>query len=466
MRTNATLGFLILFALLALILLNELNVQFISPNYPYKSGLITTADEYSYFSPAEQFYNTGEWDQNKDGEAAYIRTPGYGIVYFIALVIGHQHSFFVLKVLQILLFGGSIYLLFVISRMFFKPSLSLSIAFIYAFLPCYSGFVYYTLSEAILPFFLFLWVYSILTPKRKWHWYELAMSSATLVIIRPQLIVFPVLLCAYFLIQRNRTFWALLVGFLPILLWNVRTTFVLGEWPGIHPIYSTTNNTLYRPPHKAMTDLFRVWEYRGDVFHENMGLLSIDTTHVARIKVLQTIPIEFHQAVEPVLLEFQHFRYLQATAYNGKKLSGYLPGERQLVKSIQMVKTHLQSQHLFTYWIKTPVQSFKQLIGTSMMNLYVFQATWKDSIIVICLKWICFLSIFCGFLSTCYQAIWDNNTRLQLIAISVLVSVFYLVFFQRMNEERYLYPYLGLFLFFAFKTIHHLSFLLNTRSER
>jgi hypothetical protein len=215
-----------------------------------------------------------------------------------------------------------------------------------------------------------------------------------------------------------------------------------------------------------MTDLFRVWEYRGDVFHENMGLLSIDTTHVARIKVLQTIPIEFHQAVEPVLLEFQHFRYLQATAYNGKKLSGYLPGERQLVKSIQMVKTHLQSQHLFTYWIKTPVQSFKQLIGTSMMNLYVFQATWKDSIIVICLKWICFLSIFCGFLSTCYQAIWDNNTRLQLIAISVLVSVFYLVFFQRMNEERYLYPYLGLFLFFAFKTIHHLSFLLNTRSER
>jgi hypothetical protein len=466
MRTNAKLGFLILFALLALILLNELNVQFLSPNYPYKSGLITSADEYSYFSPAEQFYHTGEWNQNSNGEAAYMRTPGYGIVYFIALVIGQQHSFFILKVLQILLFGGSIYLLFAISRMFFKPLLALSIAFIYAFLPCYSGFVYYTLSEAILPFFLFLWVITLLTPTRKWHWYELALSSAALVIIRPQLIVFPALFCAYFLIQRNRTFWALLIGFLPIILWNVRTTFILGEWPGIHPIYSTTNNSLYRPPHKAMTDLFRVWEYRGDVFHENMGLLSIDTTQAARTKVLQTIPIEFHQSVERVLHEFQHFRHLQATAYNGKKLSGYLPGERQLVQSIQLVKSDLQSQHLFTYWINTPFQSFKQLIGTSMMNLYVFQATWKDSIIVIGLKWLCFLLIFCGFLSTCYQAIWNNNLGLQLIAISVLVSVFYLVFFQRMNEERYLYPYLGLFLFFTFKTIHHLSSLRNTRIER
>ena len=309
MRTNAKLGFLILFALLALILLNELNVQFLSPNYPYKSGLITSADEYSYFSPAEQFYHTGEWNQNSNGEAAYMRTPGYGIVYFIALVIGQQHSFFILKVLQILFFGGSIYLLFAISKMFFKPLLALSIAFIYAFLPCYSGFVYYTLSEAILPFFLFLWVITLLTPTRKWHLYELALNSAALVIIRPQLIVFPALFCIYFLIQRNRTFWALLIGFLPIILWNVRTTFILGEWPGIHPIYSTTNNTLYRPPHKAMTDLFRVWEYRGDVFHENMGLLSIDTTQAARTKVLQTIPIEFHQSVEPVLHEFQDFRH-------------------------------------------------------------------------------------------------------------------------------------------------------------
>jgi hypothetical protein len=365
MSTRTKLGILVLFALVAHIVLNEINISFLDNEYPYKQGLITTADEYSYFSPAEQLLNTGEWNVNSTGEKAYIRTPGYGIIYFAALAIGGSHAFVVLKSIQLLLFGGSIVLFFSLLRFFANEKLSLIATAIYALLPCFSGFTYYTLSESVLPFFVLGWLYAVFVRSEKNQWLMLLFSTAALVMIRPQLIVFPLVLLLYYTIKRDKLVFALLLGLLPFLAWQVRTMTIIGEWPGLHPIYSTKNNSLYRPPHQEMTDLFRIWEYRGEVFHGNMGVLSSDTSKEARNKVLQTIPIEYRKDITPLLRDFQQLRHLQQYSFAGKSLHGFLPGEKELVQKIQKVRKYLQAKHPFDYYLKTPSLSAKRLICLS-----------------------------------------------------------------------------------------------------
>ncbi len=447
MSTRTKLGIIVLFALAATVLVNEINLTFLEPHYPYKQGLITTADEYSYFSAAEQLLKTGEWNVNSTGEKAYIRTPGYGIIYFIALALGGSHAFVVLKCIQLFLFAGSIVLFFRLARLFTDEKLSLIATAIYALLPCFSGFTYYTLSESVLPFFVLAWIYSLLVRTEKNQWLMLLFSTAALVMIRPQLIVFPLIMLGYSAVKREKAVFALLLGLLPFLAWQIRTTNIIGKWPGLHPIYSTNNNSLYRPPHQEMTDLFRIWEYRGEVFHGNMGLLSADTSRLAREKVLQTVPKGYRKDLKLLLEEFQQFRWRQKS-YAGKALHGYLPGEERLIQNIRQVRDKLSAEHKVDNLILTPLKSFKQLIGTSMMNLYIFQAPYKQAWVVLGLKAISFGLNLLGLLSVIWVLIRSNDPRLKLLALAVFASIFYLSFFQRMNEERYLYPYLPVLLLF------------------
>jgi 4-amino-4-deoxy-L-arabinose transferase-like glycosyltransferase len=447
MNARTKLGIIVLFALAATVVVNEINLTFLEPHYPYKQGLITTADEYSYFSAAEQLLKTGEWNINSTGEKAYIRTPGYGIIYFVALALGGSHAFFVLKCIQLLFFAGSIVFFFRLSRLFTDEKISLLATAIYALLPCFSGFTYYTLSESVLPFFVLGWLYALMIRTERNQWLMLLFSTATLVMIRPQLIVFPLVMLGYYAIKREKAAFALLLGLLPFAAWQVRTMTIIGEWPGLHPIYSTNNNSLYRPPHQEMTDVFRIWEYRGDVFHGNMGLLSGDTTRLAREKVLQTVPKGYQKALEPILQEFQQFRWRQQS-YAGKALHGYLPGEKQLIQNIRQVRDKLSEEHRVDNLILTPLKSFKQLVGTSMMNLYVFQAPDRQTWVVLGLKAISFGLILLGLLSGIWVLIRSKDPRLKLLSLAVFASMFYLSFFQRMNEERYLYPYLPVMLLF------------------
>jgi hypothetical protein len=92
-----------------------------------------------------------------------------------------------------------------------------------------------------------------------------------------------------------------------------------------------------------------------------------------------------------------------------------------------------------------------------MMNLYVFQAPYSHAWVVIALKVISFGLILLGLLSGIWVLIRSKDSRLKLLALSVFASMFYLTFFQRMNEERYLYPYLPVMLLFVVVYSSHLG---------
>ena len=436
------------------IVINETNLSYLSPNFPYKFGMVTTADEYSYFSPAEQFYRTLEWNQNNTGDKAYERTPGYGLIYLCALFISPDHSFLILKIIHVLLFGASIYLFYQLGGLFLNKKLTLYATAFFGFIPCFSGFIYYTLSESIIPFFLIWWVYAQVKKTSSLQSFEIAISTMAIVMIRPQLIVFPLIMFFFHLLKTKSKSLAIFLGLIPFLIWQIRTVTIIGKWEGIHPIYSIKNESIYRYPHKEMTNLFRVWEHDGEVFHNVIGLLSSDTSSQNRIEVLKHIPSNYHKYVTSILYDFQHFTWRQRNSIPHRKTNEFLPGEKKLLNKIITTRKKLINKYFWTWSISTPFKSFKKLIVTSMMNLYIFQSVWRTNWLVVGLKWFCFVIIFSGFILTIKSTLKSTLPELQMIAICVISSLFYLSFFQRMNEERYLYPYLWIFLFFLF---HHLQ---------
>ena len=465
MKLHVKIYLITLLSIGVLIFINEVNLTFIKPDFPYKQGLITTADEYSYFSPVDQFLNTFSWSENALGAKAYMRTPGYGIIYLIAKILGGTHSFLVLKFIQILFFAGSI-LVFsqILQTLKVSEKLILFGTLIFGLMPMFSGFVYYTLSEAVLPFFTLWSFYAILKADVNQRIsYNVILSNGFLLIIRPQMLVLTLLLLLYFLIKRKRLFWSVFLAFVPLFIWNIRTVTITGEWLGMNPIYSIKNNSLYREPHKEMTDLFRVWEFRGDYFHSTMALLSRDTANSTTQEVLQTIPTQYQAAVRPILIEFQKFRNLQRTNYSTKNISSYLPGEQALIERIKTTRKVLIENNPIDYYFKTPLKSFKKLMMTSMMNLYVFQEPWKDQWIIVFLKYSSFLIISVGFFSSFFNLRNQSNIFISLSAISIILSIFYLSFVQRFNEERYLLPYLSLLFIHLLLSINSI---INAKSKK
>lgn len=448
MKPHVKIYIICFISVVALVLLNEVNLTYIQPDFPYKNGLITTADEYSYFSPVDQFVKTLNWSQNADGEKAFIRTPGYSYIYLLAKILGGTNAFILLKILQIAFFTGSILFFSKILQSFnLSKNLILAGTAIYGLLPCFSGFTYYTLSESVLPFFVLWASYALFRVERdKFISLNLIFSCGMLILVRPQMILLPLIFLIYFIIKRKKISLSLLIALIPLIVWNIRTITITGEWLGFHPIYSKMNNSLYREPHKEMTALFRVWEFRGDLFHTSIGQLSKDTTETTRNLVLQSIPVKYRSSVKPILKDFQEFRFYQQTVSAGKRITSFLPGEEKLIQKIQSTRKLLISKNTFDYYIKTPVKSFKKLMVTSMMNLYVFQEPWKDNVFVLILKYFSFFIISLGFISTFYLLFHFPSIVVFLSALTVISSIFYLSFFQRFNEERYLLPYMSLML--------------------
>lgn len=443
-----SLSIIVFISLTNLIVLNEYNLSFLKPDFPYKQGLITTADEPSYFAPAINFIEHGVWKDNSSGNSSYFtRTPAYGLIFIVANCCGKLNAFFLLKIIQILFFCGSLILFFKLLLFFrINRKTALLVTLLYGILPCFSGFVYYTLSESIIPFFLLWAVYSTLkmNPKVIFSW-EVIASNAFMVMIRPQLIVIPVIFLLVQLFNREKRVISLIIAFIPLILWNIRSYSIEGNWLGIHPIYSPTNKSIFRPPHEEMTNLFRIWDFRGDVFHTQIHTLSRDTSKLTLNKVLQQIPSRFRIDAAPLFVAFQRVSFHQQHLFNNKEIKCLLPIEKEFMVQCASTRKRLIKQFPFDYYVKTPLMSAKKLIVTSMMNLYVFQVPWRSFWVVKALKLFSFFIIFGGF-CTLFIQLFHHSKELRILSFSLLLSFFYLVVVQRFNEERYILPYLSLML--------------------
>ncbi len=414
------------------------------------ANLISSADEASYIRPAENLLLKSSWKDSSTGITSYfLRPPGFGLYYLTLKLIFGTKVWLAMKVCQILFFFFSIIL---ISRCAFLLKINdkqnLYFTFIYALLPCFSGFMYFTITESITPFFTLLSFYFFLkllnNPEESAI--KFSLSASFLILIRPQLLLF-VLLFIIFIILKRRKKQAvfMLLAFLPFILWNIRTYAIAGEWMGIHPIYSNTNNSLYRPSHEKMTNLFRIWEHDGAKFHSTIFVLAYDTTTNYLDKALINVPEKFHRKVKPIFIKFHELKqYQKLNLSKYKRLKGDFKGEKEFHMQVDNTIKSIKDENKFDYYFLTPFKSLKKLMLSSHLNLFIFQISFRGNIFMEIGRYMSVLLLCTLYLSSLLSLFTKKIKPQQVLALGIILSLFYLSFVQRLNEERYLTPIIPL----------------------
>lgn len=444
---------LALFGTLLCVLTNEYNAHKRNAQLANQFGMVQTADETSYIVPPKNFISKGQWRDNSNGLTAYYqRPPGYGTLYLICYLFLGSWALLGLKIIQIGLFFFSVILFWRLTKAIgLTDKFQFITTFIFAFFPSYSGFVYYSITEGVTPFFV-MWsvlsmVESSISVKATW---QLTLSNASLLLIRPQLAIIPIAVLLYFAVKRNfRALLFLGLAFLPICAWYVRTGMISNEIPSLHPIYSKTNNHFYRPSHGAITDLFRIWEWRSDVFHNQTGRIGFgDSTAI--LSVANELPEQYREQVTPLLFQFRDLNVYRETKLKDQKITDFIPQEKAFIKTVYEVRNDLISQNLADYYLKTPFLSLKEFLNKSYLNLFVFQETFRGNPLMEILRVTSWLIFITSFVATFLLLFKTRITPIHFYIISGLgVFIFYLVFFQRLNEERYIVPILPLCLIFG-----------------
>ena len=97
------------------------------------------------------------------------------------------------------------------------------------------------------------------------------------------------------------------------------------------------------------------------------------------------------------------------------------------------------------YYLLTPLKSAFELMTKSHLNLFVYQKPWRGNLFIEVLRYLCLIVINLSLLSM-ILILFKRNTPiyLKLVSIGVICTFMFYIFFQRMNEERYMTPLLPL----------------------
>lgn len=443
-----------------IVALNEVNRSYLNDTTPYRFGLIATADEASYLVPPVNWIEAGEWKDNSNGITAFFqRPPGYGLLYLPCLILG-KYSLLGLKIIHIILFFLSIFLFRAVLEQWRIGTRGQWIGtFLFALLPAYSGFMYYTLTEAVMPFFV-LWCALNWSKAFNGTYTPVALvtSSAMLLLIRPQLAFLLMAVLLALLIRRNykALFW-LSLSLLPIGGWYLRTGWISNEAPSLHPIYSETNNHLYRPSHAALTDLFRIWEWRSDIFHNQVGRI-VRGDSMAIAQVVQELPVPYRSEVSPLLYRFNALNTYRETHFKNTAITSCFEGERSFEEDVYSTRTRLIAENGWEFYVKTPVRSAVEMLTLSHLNLFIFQGPWRGKWWMECMRVSSFAVITCSIALTALLLFLRRTSSLHYaLILGMFAFLMYLFFVQRLNEDRYIYPLLPLFLAISVVTLHQIN---------
>ncbi|HRO74752.1 MAG TPA: hypothetical protein PLP27_01225 [Crocinitomicaceae bacterium] len=311
---------------------------------------------------------------------------------------------------------------------------------LYAFLPLYSGFMYFTITEGISPsIVLFVIFFFLKAQKENKYPIYFTIIASFLIVLRPQLIVLVLILVIRLLFVDRKNIIAVF-AFLPFILWNVRSTFIAKDYLGVHPIYHITNNSVYRPPHEALTNLFRQWEHQPEKLHKVTAILGLDTTTQTKNDALLFVPEKYQSSVDTLFFKYQQLEFQRQHYFSDKKIDGYLPNEYEfLLEAKELIKYNKQ-RYSVDYHFFTPMKS-GLFFFNSYLNLYVFQAAFRGKLWCEILRWCCFIVVSFSIVAS-FIALFSPQKTTFLFALTICLSLFYFAYFQRMNEERYFYPLL------------------------
>jgi len=485
---NKLFPFLIaLLALISAFFWNELNLKNLkAATIPLRNNqTVITEDDASYLNPYQRLYEKGTKNEtNLEKFSSSIRPPGYGMFYFLALKFsGKSNALFVIKLIQCFLFAFSVFCLFELSFHFTKSHWLAGItAFIYGILPFSIGFLYYTLTEGITPALLIISIYFLVNMwKEKEVGYQLmyllsaASTLAILFLIRPFLtILLPFLILLLFIDWMSKK--GLKMTFLNLLLflnvslfgigyWQIKSKFELGKWLGLHPVYQNEIPGVFRKPHASLWELFKGWESNGAHFHETIvpfweATMALDTTQKQIERVITQIPKDVVKSIgeQELIWAFRLYQkaiIAQKPFYEKQKLMPpFLLKEEQRAKlNFDRLALKFKTANPVQYHILTPLNVAKSIIFHSNLSLYQFQHSYRGTIWMEIMRFLCFVIHSLAFLILPISFIVLNNWRLRILILGLITYCFYLIYVQRGIEERYTLPMLPLLIFILIMTI-------------
>lgn len=489
---------LFLFSFLVGAFFHTFNIHTLMNSTPEKVRLgetVLTSDDVIYIKPVMNFVGGKGWTDGSVGRQQYFsRPPGYSlfILPFYAL-FGLKKGLFFLKYTQLFLFSVSaVYLLKILEKLTNSNKFSFILSVLYGIFPIASGFVFYTLTEAITPAFLIFYVYFsqkgwISTSKTLFLKASLILSF--LVLIRPVLGMFLIpLLVLVFYSQKNQltlkkrllqVFIFLSISLIPLLCWQVRVVNICGEFPGLYPVYDKEVKTIYRPTHRTIWAFGKCWGISGKDFHEYVGPIweqviypdSIQGNPIKRF--ISIIPTEIvrelgEERIQLAFLNYQHTVNIQKPYLlsNSKLPSTLVVEEQKVIGLFNKLITTYKSKHWFKYHVLVPIHYLKEMSFHSNLNLYIFQHPWRGNLGMESAR---ILSLFVHFGVFVILFLSFFVPRLtfftRLLSLSTLFYVLFLAYYFRELEERYTLPILPILFLIASEVITHSKFYFYVKAK-
>jgi hypothetical protein len=438
---------------------------------------VITTDDGSYIKYFRIFVETGSIYRNEyEKYDSIIRLPGYGIFYGVtAKLFGVGRVLPVLKIFQLLFFGLSVYCLFFIAvKVLTIRIFAVLAAGVYGLLPFSMGFLYYTLTEAITPALLIFYIFFLFKAsaqdsetKKQINYFIASLVFSYLFLTRPFLGIFglaiPCFLYVDFFERKklvlflSHAFFYGAVSVSLMLVWQARNYSLTGNISGLNPIYQNEMPGTFRKTHKAIWNLFKGWESKGDHFHETIvplweSAIKGDTSKYRVDAVIARMPAEVVNFFGRNRLDAAFKNYQLSTLFqkqnveDHKLLPAELPAiEQTVIDTFSRMETEYKHHFWFRYHIVTPLKVFGNLTFHSNLSLYIFQKTYRGDFFMEALRLICFSIHVSVFLLCLLFIFFSKDIKLiSLFALPVLFYIFYLVYIQRGIEERYTLPILPL----------------------
>lgn len=457
---------------------NELNVHSFQSNSSKLTigQTIRTADDASYLAPVENYINGKAWKNNLNGSYSYyMRPPGYSIVYLcFRSWLPEKQALFSLKLFQVVLFGISISALYLLFLEFnIHKNLSILLISFYAFGGMGIGFLYYTLTEGITPALVIFYFYFLIraknvnTLKAKKLFYLISFTLFGLLFItRPVLgiLALPLpffILCDNFFNLKKKIVLLLtfgLLGFGPMVSWQIRAYHISGEIVGLHPIYSEENlQTPYRPVHQAFWELAKSWGEKGDDFHAytdefwtNSYRNALDTSSVSTLikKLPKSVVQELGEERLIRALESYRLAILEQRTFlsEGNPMpKTHFNNELKAIQQFVRLKNEYRENNFIFYHLVAPMNVFKDMFFHSNLSLNVFQQSWRGNFFMEGWRYLCAIFHSLLFLLLPVSLFLKKTPKeFKIIIVGVILYIFYLTYFQRGIEETYSLPILAL----------------------
>lgn len=445
-------------------LLNNFYLSRSAPELLRENTTVITSDDVSYLAPATNWLSGNGWKTGHPGKIAItVRSPGYGMIYAgLRSFLSEKAALQTLVVLQVFLFAFAVSLIPKIGRylgMNFK--LSLTVAIGVAVLPTFSGFLSYTLTEAITPSLALIFLYALFRfySEPKSSLIPAALILGFLILVRPPMMIwiFSVVILGFGLAKMGEFkngVALILVAIIPILTWQVYISIKTGELQGLHPIYQDDTNDLYRPLHNDIWNFHKSWGQSGAKFNASVNGLWGDAMHensaqAGVLEIMENISPEVIETIGYNELESSYLQYFEILksqvpyAKSALPIPGITKNELELsTKFIEYRNTYVR-EYPFQSYVVVPFEVYFSLGAHSNLSPYVFQKSWRGNPFMEMLRYFSFMLHFGVFLLFPFALLYMRKSLLWLsVSIPILVYLTYLCGVQRGVEERYTLPVL------------------------